>query len=39
MKEIMTFPGCKYDDQIDSITQALDWIQNKRPRRGFFSEW
>ena len=34
--EIMTFPGSKYDDQIDSMAQALDWVQNKRPPRGFF---
>ena len=26
--ELLTFPETKYDDQIDSITQYLEWAQN-----------
>ena len=28
--EVTTFPAAKYDDQADSISQALEWI-NKQP--------
>ncbi len=33
--ELMTFPGSKHDDQVDSTSQALDWYTNNRPT-GFF---
>ncbi|MBN8520313.1 MAG: phage terminase large subunit [Alphaproteobacteria bacterium] len=36
IKELTSFPGCKYDDQVDSTAQALDWLQRRKPR-GFFS--
>jgi len=29
-RELTTFPGTKYDDQVDSTTQALDHLKNKR---------
>jgi predicted phage terminase large subunit-like protein len=35
VQELTSFPGSKYDDQVDSTTQALEWHQ-MRPR-GFFS--
>ncbi len=35
MLELMTFPGSKHDDQVDSTSQALDWITNVR-KVGFF---
>ena len=30
LHELTTFPSCKYDDQADSIAQALSWL-NARP--------
>jgi predicted phage terminase large subunit-like protein len=30
-KELMTFPTCKYDDQIDAFSQALDRAFLRRP--------
>jgi hypothetical protein len=30
--EITTFPNAKYDDQADSTSQALAWINNQPPR-------
>lgn len=30
VREITSFPGCKYDDQVDSTTQALDHMKNDR---------
>ena len=27
--ELYLFPYGKYDDQVDSLTQFLDWMQNK----------
>ncbi|HEY4777680.1 MAG TPA: phage terminase large subunit [Candidatus Acidoferrales bacterium] len=27
VREITSFPGCKYDDQVDSTTQALDHLK------------
>lgn len=30
--ELFSFPGTKYDDQVDSTTQALDYLKNKRSR-------
>ena len=29
--ELTTFPGSKHDDQIDSTTQALDWMRKPMP--------
>jgi predicted phage terminase large subunit-like protein len=26
MQEILTFPRCRYDDQVDSTSQALEWL-------------
>lgn len=26
-RELTSFPGSKYDDQVDSTTQALDYMQ------------
>jgi predicted phage terminase large subunit-like protein len=28
--ELTTFPGSKYDDQVDSTTQALDYLKTYR---------
>jgi predicted phage terminase large subunit-like protein len=28
--ELLAFPGGRHDDQVDSITQALTWIDSKR---------
>jgi predicted phage terminase large subunit-like protein len=28
VQELLTFPGCKYDDQVDSTTQALMHLKN-----------
>lgn len=27
--ELLGFPGSKHDDQVDSTTQALDYLQNR----------
>jgi predicted phage terminase large subunit-like protein len=29
VRELTTFPGTKYDDQVDSTTQALDHLKSK----------
>ena len=29
-RELMTFPGSKFDDQVDSTIQALDYMCNKK---------
>lgn len=29
-RELTTFPGSKYDDQVDSTTQALDHLKTYR---------
>lgn len=29
VNELTTFPGAKYDDQVDSTTQALDYMRSK----------
>ena len=29
VKELTTFPGSKYDDQVDSTTQALDYVKSR----------
>ena len=33
MHELMAFPKRKYDDQVDSMSQALEWIS--RPRNQY----
>jgi predicted phage terminase large subunit-like protein len=30
VRELTTFPGCKYDDQVDSTTQALENMKTSR---------
>jgi predicted phage terminase large subunit-like protein len=30
--ELLGFPNAKYDDQVDSVTQALNWIAQHRQR-------
>ncbi len=30
LSELMAFPKSRHDDQVDSISQALDWIKNRR---------
>jgi hypothetical protein len=30
VRELTSFPGTKYDDQVDSTTQALDHLKTKR---------
>ena len=39
LHELATFPRSKYDDQADSISQALDWIKqrNIRPEVRFYT--
>jgi phage terminase large subunit-like protein len=27
--EITAFPGCRYDDQVDSTSQALEFLETK----------
>ena len=29
VRELTSFPGCKFDDQVDSTTQALDCMRIK----------
>ncbi len=36
--EMAVFPNGRYDDQVDSTSQALDWIKNGRSRYGLY-EW
>ena len=31
-RELLSFPGSKYDDQVDSTTQALDHLKNKNSK-------
>jgi phage terminase large subunit-like protein len=28
--ELLAFPGGRHDDQVDSISQALRWIRDRR---------
>jgi hypothetical protein len=34
LHELSIFPNGKYDDQVDSTSQALDWVKNGIPRYG-----
>lgn len=38
IKELTGFPGSKYDDQVDSTSQALDWLQKPRIESFFTAE-
>ena len=31
--ELMAFPGGRHDDQVDSLSQFLTWIEQRRSRR------
>lgn len=31
--EMKAFPGSRHDDQVDSVSQFLDWASNKQPTR------
>ena len=31
-RELLAFPNGRYDDQVDSMTQFLDWIGRRRGR-------
>jgi predicted phage terminase large subunit-like protein len=42
LHEIITFPGSKYDDQVDSTSQALEWILMGQRNMGlyyFYKKW
>jgi predicted phage terminase large subunit-like protein len=30
VRELTSFPGCKFDDQVDSTSQALEYLKNRR---------
>lgn len=36
--EITTFPNGKYDDQVDSTSQALDWIKERDTECWFYTQ-
>lgn len=36
MNELLAFPGGRYDDQVDSTAQALDWFGTPKPYDGFW---
>lgn len=36
LHELLAFPGGRYDDQVDSTAQALDWIGTPKPNDGFY---
>ncbi len=33
VRELLSFPSVRHDDQVDSISQALNWIREHRMRR------
>ena len=35
LAELLAFPGGRHDDQVDSISQALEWAQQYRLRPQF----
>jgi len=35
LHEIATFPNSKYDDQVDSTSQALAWTKQRSPASGW----
>lgn len=36
LHELSTFPKSKYDDQVDSTSQALEWLKQRIPGAGIF---
>lgn len=36
LHELLAFPSGRYDDQVDSTTQALDWFGQPKPYDGFW---
>ncbi len=36
LHEVLAFPSGRYDDQVDSMTQALIWMKDYRPGGGFW---
>jgi hypothetical protein len=38
LHEVSAFPKGKYDDQVDSLAQFLDWFNKPMPHAGIF-EW
>jgi len=32
LQELMAFPSSKYDDQVDSTSQYLKWVEERRTR-------
>jgi hypothetical protein len=36
LHELAVFPNGKYDDQVDSTAQFLDWVKKPMPNRGIF---
>jgi predicted phage terminase large subunit-like protein len=39
LHELSTFPNGKYDDQVDSTSQALDWIKKGATGHGLLDYW
>jgi predicted phage terminase large subunit-like protein len=39
LHELSVFPKGKYDDQVDSTSQALDWVKNGMGKFGLFECW
>ena len=39
LHEISGFPNGKYDDQVDSTSQALDWVKDGAGKFGLFECW
>ena len=39
LRELTSFPGTKYDDQVDSTTQALDHMNSKKSRDVLGQTW
>ena len=37
--ELTSFPSCKYDDQADSTSQALDWVKSGMHYHGLIQLW
>jgi predicted phage terminase large subunit-like protein len=35
LRELVTFPNSTYDDQVDSTSQALDWVQRQKDCSGW----
>jgi predicted phage terminase large subunit-like protein len=36
LHELKTFPKARYDDQVDSTSQALEWLKQRYPGQGIF---